>query len=568
MPLARAVNLRCRTLIAGLVSVIALLAFAATSSAAVVGVNPDITWGISSSQVSQEVSLIKQAGITWVRASVDLSGAEYSAPGQLNMNYLNGVDAAIQTARGAGLNVLIEFDRTPYWASADPNKYADSSGYHYNHYYRYTDPQQFAGVVADLVSHYKGMGVHAYELWNEPNNGSFWPSGVNAAEYTSYLKAAYPAVKAADPSAVVAMGGLMNTGSYNFLQGMYNAGARGYFDVANFHLYPSGSPTTCQLDSSGRPSESSFCLLQGLRSEMTANGDSTPAWVTELGWSTCTQSYCATQQEQANYITSAFQLLGGSSYGWVQKVFAYQMRDLYATTSNSTWGSSLGLLNRDFTAKLAFSAVRAIATGSGSTTGSGGTTTNSGPTVSLTSPTSRATIGTSIAAAATARDPAGVTKVTFSIDGKVKATDSSSPYADSIRTRKLANGTHTITATAYDAAGNKATSSVTVRKGAFARTTLARRAGSRARVSLRLSRARLAGRVIVRGRVHCTGAAPRRLVLILQRRRGGRWLTLRIDTTIGGHGAYRHMIHLRHGTWRIRASYRSVTSASRQLRVV
>src|SRR5258707_9593204 len=104
----------------------------------------------------------------------------------------------------------MEFDGTPCGAPADPSRYQAASGYHYNPYYRYSDPADYARIVGDLVNRYKGMGVHVYEVWNEPNNAAFWPSGPDAREYTALLKAARPAIRAADPTAWVAMAGLMN----------------------------------------------------------------------------------------------------------------------------------------------------------------------------------------------------------------------------------------------------------------------------------------------------------------------------------------------------------------------
>lgn len=41
------------------------------------------------------------------------------------------------------------------------------------------------------------MGVHAYEVWNEPNIVNFWAPGPDPARYTQLLKLAYPAITAA-----------------------------------------------------------------------------------------------------------------------------------------------------------------------------------------------------------------------------------------------------------------------------------------------------------------------------------------------------------------------------------
>lgn len=534
-------------------------AFAASAQAATVGINTDITWGIPSSSVSQEVSLIHQAGVPWVRATIDLSGAEYYGP-QLNMSYLSGIDAAVQAARNAGLNVLLELDRTPYWASADPNKYTDSSGgLHWNPYWTYSNPQTYARVVSDVVSHYKAMGVNDYELWNEPNNPSFWPSGVNAGGYVSLLKAAYPAVKAADPSATVVMAGLENDGSYpatSYLQQMYDAGAKGSYDIANFHIYPGGDPTKCNLGSNGQPTVDSFCLLDELRSEMTQNGDSSPVWVTELGWSTCTQSWCVTPQQQASYITSAFGLLATSKYSYVQKAFVYQLRDLYTDTSNTSWDSSLGVMGRDFTPKPAYAALQSLTSGSASTQSA-----TTAPTVTLTSPTTGAAVGSNVTTTASASDPAGVTKVTFAVNGSVKATVSKAPYSATLAAKAFANGANTVTATAYDAAGRKASSSVTVTKATIV---AARDAHiSSAFVSLRLRRHAHA-RLLVAGKA---AASSGRVALTIQRRVHGSWRTVQIKFAPLHAGRYQRNLRLRRGSWRVWAAFGASRSGSHVINV-
>jgi hypothetical protein len=60
---------------------------------------------------------------------------------------------------------------------------------------------------------------------------------------------------------------------------------------------------------------------------------------------------------------------------------------------------------------------------------------------------------------ATATDNVGVTNVEFYVDGVLKGSDSSSPYSMTLDSNTLANGTHSLTAKAYDAAGLSTTSS-------------------------------------------------------------------------------------------------------------
>ena len=64
----------------------------------------------------------------------------------------------------------------------------------------------------------------------------------------------------------------------------------------------------------------------------------------------------------------------------------------------------------------------------------------------------------SISLAATASDNVGVTRVEFLVDGALKGTDTSTPYALTLDSNTLSNGSHSLVARAYDAAGNNAAS--------------------------------------------------------------------------------------------------------------
>ncbi|MBZ5531483.1 MAG: hypothetical protein LAO20_08625 [Acidobacteriia bacterium] len=85
------------------------------------------------------------------------------------------------------------------------------------------------------------------------------------------------------------------------------------------------------------------------------------------------------------------------------------------------------------------------------------------PTVSVTAPSNAATVSGSVTVSATASDNVGVVGVQFQLDGvALGAEDLTSPYSVAWDTTKTANGTHTVSAVARDAAGNKTTSSVTI----------------------------------------------------------------------------------------------------------
>lgn len=110
------------------------------------------------------------------------------------------------------------------------------------------------------------------------------------------------------------------------------------------------------------------------------------------------------------------------------------------------------------------------------TTSQCATTAPAPPTVAITSPASGATTAQSITATATASAPAGVSRVTFAVDGATVCSVTLAPYACRLR---VGRGWHTLSVTARDAVGQ--TDSATARfyatsKISSAKLRLARRA--------------------------------------------------------------------------------------------
>jgi subtilisin family serine protease len=79
------------------------------------------------------------------------------------------------------------------------------------------------------------------------------------------------------------------------------------------------------------------------------------------------------------------------------------------------------------------------------------------PSVSVTSPAEGATLLGTITLTASASDDRAVSRVAFYVDGQLLWSDYSSPYSYSWNSRSVPNGAHTVSAKAYDAAGNVGT---------------------------------------------------------------------------------------------------------------
>lgn len=225
-------------------------------------------------------------------------------------------DFVVRAAGHYGLDLIVRLDRQPFWATelavdgaAPPDNLDDYAS--------------FAGTVAQR---YQGQ-IRGYIVWNEPNLAKEWGGRPpDPAAYTELLRRAYEAIKAADPEATVVSAGLASTNHQNdeamddrvFLEAMYQAGARDYFDALGAHpygfAYPPGDPQ-------GTHDGLNLARLLDLREIMEAHGDGDkPIWITELGWTTAGVGegswLTVTPQQQADYLTGAWRR--AREWPWLQ----------------------------------------------------------------------------------------------------------------------------------------------------------------------------------------------------------------------------------------------------------
>jgi hypothetical protein len=195
-----------------------------------------------------------------------------------------------------------------------------------------SDYGDFAGAVAER---YKGR-IAMYQIWNEPNLAREWNGKApSAAEYTEMLKAAYTAIKKADPSAIVVNGGLSPTTAglplaipdAQFVQDMYKSGAKDYFDQlgvhgAGFRSAPDADPAAVAKDpvaTNRDPSPEAlkrvyaFRHIEDIHKVMVENGDDKKKMaVLEFGYTTDNRPnspykwHAVSVDEQASYIVRSF----------------------------------------------------------------------------------------------------------------------------------------------------------------------------------------------------------------------------------------------------------------------
>jgi hypothetical protein len=291
------------------------------SSLDIIGVHPfgvQMYGPLSDDAISHES--LRRSRVSWIRWEVGWRAIQPTepVPGQEPV-YNWRIDEAAAQARDLGLNVIATILSNPEWASmrsADGEHWYSNGPVDPDHY------DDFARFIADMARRYPWI-TH-YELYNEPDNanmmgaesplaGPYW--GLYGKEYADMLKVVYPALKEANPEAKLVFGGIAydgfadpacaNTpetceGFYRpFVDDVLAAGGGDYFDVFNFHYYPTYHPNWDPFgpDIAGKASY--------LRSKLAEYGHpDKPIICTEVGLSSGPAPDCkqCTQNDQARYI--------------------------------------------------------------------------------------------------------------------------------------------------------------------------------------------------------------------------------------------------------------------------
>jgi hypothetical protein len=251
----------------------------------------------------------------------------------------------VNSANARNMKVLGVLNSTPGWA-ATPGTPALSG--------HPADPAEYAEFVSMVATRYKGK-VSAYEVWNEPNGKVFWDPQPDAAQYTELLKAAYPAIKAADPNAIVVAGSVgavtdssTTVESVRYVREMYAAGAAGYFDALSYHPYFYYRPFT----QGGSFPTAPMNQVAAIHDLMVANGDGNKKiWATEYGQ----PAGVASEANQAAYIDDF--LSAWRDIDYAGPAFIHTFRDY---TSSETYSSSSGVYRQDWTAKPAVGVIETV----------------------------------------------------------------------------------------------------------------------------------------------------------------------------------------------------------------
>jgi hypothetical protein len=445
---------------------VALLVFAlsgAVAHGAESGVVVDGRTGLS----QQSDGLLAGLGVGWVRAFVPWTAFEPTR-GRLNETQMSVLESGL-AALPAGTKVILDVVNTPQWESGSANSVMPPR-----------NPADYARFVGTIARRLAGR-VAAWEIWNEEDDSLWWASGPNPTAYTALLKAAYPAIKTADPSATVVLGGLTGN-DYEFLSQLYADGAKGSFDAVAVHtdtICDIGSPYEILRNGRTDPriNRWSFLGYRTVHEVMLAHGDDSPIWMTELGWSTSSQTCNAgmwagqkaggvSPEQQATFLLQAYHCLAQDPY---VKVGIW-----YGLEETEPFGSpigSYGLLYSNLVPKPAYAALAEYSHDGDRLTEACGS--NQGPTVRLLSPKTGVRYTNTLPITVSASDSDRVYEISLYDDGHIirnfyihggAATLSGSMVW--YGARLLRPGKHTLTAKAFDERNNMSSTSITIIRAA------------------------------------------------------------------------------------------------------
>jgi polysaccharide biosynthesis protein PslG len=306
---------------------------------------------LGTDEQARELDVYRSAGARWIRVDINWEVIQSGGPSSYNWAPF---DRVVRAASDRGLQVLAAFIYTPAWARPGTN----------DGRYPPSDLGAFAAFCRAAVAHYAPLGVHTWEVWNEPNISGFWRPGPDPARYAQMLGVAYDAIKRSDPHAFVVSAGLSPYGGLGaasptamnpvtFLQKMYAAGAGGHFDALGWHPYEWG------VGVKFHPMSAWSQLVEtptSARSVMVANGDGgKQIWGTEYGAPTFGGGI--PEDAQAHLVTAAYERW--NKWSWTGPLFWYSARD--AGTKANDREDHFGLVRRDFSPKASFAAYKALA---------------------------------------------------------------------------------------------------------------------------------------------------------------------------------------------------------------
>jgi hypothetical protein len=229
-------------------------------------------------QIDLQLRQLQQTGVTVARSDALWEATEPKAPADGLHHYDWSFDDAIAGSLAAhGLRWLPIIDYSAAWAQSvagqdhsAPLMAADYAAYAGALAARYGQGGSFWRAHPNLTAE----PVDTYEIWNEPDNATFWAPAPDASVYDDLYLRARDAIAVPQPGARVIVGGLTKPAA--FLPAMLagRPDMLGHIDGVAIHPY-------------GRNPEAVLANVRTARRMLASVGlGAVPLYVTEFGWTT------------------------------------------------------------------------------------------------------------------------------------------------------------------------------------------------------------------------------------------------------------------------------------------
>ena len=319
---------------------------AVTTYGSSVGFNGNQAIWLDPVSLARELDGVAATGSHWLRVDFPWSAIAHQGRGRYSWA---ASDRLVTMANARGIHLLAMAAYTPVW-----NRPPGTTDH-----YQPTDPTAYAEFVRAAAQRYAPLGLHAWEIWNEPNMRDFWQPVPNVARYTQLLRLGSAAIHSVDPSAFVVSAGVApasNVAGYSvatndFISGIYAYGGGPSIQAVGLHPYSYPYVPTYPA------SWNTFYMTPQTHAIMALHGDGAkPIWGTEIGWGTGTGAKAVSEAQQAAMVGQA--TIAWRSFAFGGNLFWYNWKDLSANRS-AVW-ENMGVLRYDGSAKPALSAFRAV----------------------------------------------------------------------------------------------------------------------------------------------------------------------------------------------------------------
>jgi polysaccharide biosynthesis protein PslG len=318
-----------------------------------IGVHTRLTDEVEPWKVQRTWEMVREMGAAW-GVEYFLWAAHEPARGVYDWTH---ADLVVDHAVNQGVKLIARLGYVPEWARPPKTSPLLLTEEHYD---------DIARFVAEFARHFRGR-VSQIVIWNEPNLSQEWGyRPVDPAAYTEMLCRAYAAAKEANPDVQILAGALAPTlappgsewglNDLDYLQGMYDAGAKGCFDILAVHAYGWTFPP----DAPASPDAINFNRVELVREVMVRNGDGDKhVIITEGGWNDHPRWTKAVRPAQrAAYTVRAYQK-ALDEWPWVDALCLWAFR--YPRPAG-TYQDYFTFVDGDFQPKPIYLAVQRYAT--------------------------------------------------------------------------------------------------------------------------------------------------------------------------------------------------------------